>query len=131
VKLHLALVCDDARVAADGKLDIHGVFNELYAPGFPARQDRLVLVLVIEWAREDHGRFQFRVDLIAPDGKPSMTVQGHTDVDSRPADRPPPRTQLVMPLETVIFPAAGAYHFRVRAKGQDLEGPTLHLIRQG
>jgi hypothetical protein len=129
VRILLSILCDDARVAPDGKLDIHGVFHDLYAPGFPARQDRVVLVLVIEWGREDQGRFALRVDLIAPDGKPALTVNGHTDVDQRPADRSPARTQLVMPLETVIFPVAGAYRFRIRVKGQDHEGPTLHLLR--
>jgi hypothetical protein len=129
VKLLLSLLCDDARVTPDGKLDVHGVFHDLYAPGFPARQDRIVLVLVIEWERQDEGRFTFRVDLLAPDGRPSLTVNGHTDVDRRPLDRPPARAQLVMPLETVVFPAAGAYRFRVRVKGKELEGPTLHLMR--
>ena len=129
MRLLLALLCDDARVTPEGKLDIHGVFNDLYAPGFPARQDRMVLALVVEWAHEDAGRFAFRVDLVAPDGQPSLTVNGHTDVDQRPADRPPARTQLVMPLETVIFPTAGAYRFRIRVKGQDHEGPTLYLMR--
>ena len=39
-----AFICDDARVTHDGRLDLAGVFNELYAPAFPARQTRLVLV---------------------------------------------------------------------------------------
>ena len=129
MKLLLALLCDDARVTPDGKLDIHGLFNDLYAPGFPARQDGVVLVLVVEWAREDEGRFAFRVDLVAPDGKPSLTVNGHTDVDRRPDGRPPARTQLIMPLETVIFPVTGAYRFRIRVKGVDHDGPTLYLMR--
>ena len=129
MKVLLALLCDDATVTPEGKLDIHGVFNDLYAAGFPARQDRVVLVLVVEWEREDHGRFQFRVDLVAPDGKPSLTLNGHTDVDSRPAGRPPARTQLIMPLETVIFPVAGPYRFRIKVKGVQHEGPTLYLMR--
>jgi hypothetical protein len=130
VRLLLALLCDDASVSPEGKLDVHGIFNDLYAPGFPARQDRVMLVLTLEWAREDSGRFAFRVDLIAPSGRPTMTVDGHTDVDPRPQDGPPARTQLTMPLETVIFPAPGPYRFRVRVKGQELEGPTLYLIQR-
>lgn len=130
MKLLLALLCEDASVNSLGRLDIHGVLNDLSAPGFPARQDRMVLVLVIEWGGDDQGRFALRVDLIAPDGKPSVTVNGHTDVDRRAPGRPPARTQLVMPLETIIFPVAGAYSFRVRVKGQDMDGPTLHLQEQ-
>ncbi len=37
------LFCADAQAGPDGKLDIHGVFNELYAPDFPARISLLCL----------------------------------------------------------------------------------------
>ena len=98
MQLLLALVCDDAALNPEGKLDVHGVFNDLYAPGFPAKQEHMVLALVVEWDREDEGRFRFRVDLEDEDGKPTLSVEGYSDVDARPADRPPPRTRLVMPL---------------------------------
>lgn len=128
MNLLLALVCDDARPNPEGKLDVHGVFNDLFAPGFPAKQDRMVLVLVVEWDREDEGRHAFRLDLVDPDGRPNLTVDGHTDVDRRPPDRPPGRTRLIMPLEDVVFPRPGPYRFRVRVKGRELQGPTLHLM---
>lgn len=130
MELLLGLVCDDARTTDEGKLDVQGIFNDLYAPGFPAKQDRMVLVLAIEWDRRDQGRFQFRVDLNGPDGSPSLTVDGHTEVDRRPPERPPARTRLVMPLEDVIFPRAGKYRFEVRMKGETFPGPTLHLVEQ-
>ena len=130
MRLLLALVCDDARLSDDGKLDVHGVFNDLYAQAFPAKQDRMVLVLVVEWDRDDEGRYRFRVDLEDDEGKPTISVEGYSDVDRRPPDRPPPRTRLVMPLEDVVFPRAGAYTFQVRMKGERLPGPSLHLVAQ-
>lgn len=130
MELVLGLVCDDARATPEGKLDVQGVFNDLYAPGFPAKQDHMVLVLAMEWDRDDQGRFQFRVDLKGPDGRPSLTVDGHTEVDRRPPERPPARTRLVMPLEEVVFPEAGTYRFEVRMKGRTFEGPALHLVEQ-
>ena len=119
MQLLLALVCDDAGLNPEGKLDVHGVFNDLYAPGFPAKQDHMVLVVVVEWDREDEGRYRFRVDLEDDEGKPTLSVDGYSDVDRRPPHRPPPRTRLVMP---------GAYTFRIRIKGQTLRGPDLHLV---
>ena len=47
------LFCRDAGTGPDGKMDIHGVFNELLAPDFPAKQDRMVGQLEekeVEWA---------------------------------------------------------------------------------
>ncbi len=129
MRILLALVCDDAGINEEGKLDIHGAFNDLYAPGFPAKQARMVLVLVVEWDREDEGRHRFRLDLEDESGKATLSVEGYSDVDRRPAERPPPRTRLVMPLEEVVFPRPGEYSFRIRMKGQALPGPSLHLIQ--
>lgn len=126
--VQLALVCDDARMRPDGKMDVEGVFNDLAATGFPAKQDRMVLVTTIEWDRGEEGRTAFRVDLLGPDGRPSLTVDGHTDIDPRPADRPPPRTRLILPLEGVIFPRPGRYNFEIRVKGKKLRGPSLFLM---
>jgi hypothetical protein len=125
--LRFSAVCDDARATPDGKIDVHGVFHDLAAPGFPARQDRLVLVLVLEWDRSDHGRFRFKADLEDASGRPSLTVEGETEVHSPRADGPPARSQLIMPLDDVVFPRPGHYVFRVKVKGQTLEGPSLHL----
>lgn len=121
-------LCDHAAATPDGKVDQHGVFHDLYAPGFPARQDRMTLVLVLEWDRSDSGRYTFRVDVTGPGRRPVLTLEGQSEVTPRPADRPPPRTRLVMPLEDVVFPVAGRYEFRITAKGRTLRGPILYLI---
>lgn len=117
MNLVLSLVCDDARVRPDGKLDVTGVFNELYAPGFPAVQDRLVAVFVLEWERDVSGRRSFRADLVDDDGEKTLTIEGHTDVEARPEGRAPARTRIVMPLERVIFPHAGGYRFLLEVDG--------------
>ena len=127
MELIMALVCDRAH-AKDGKLDVHGVFNDLFAPGFPARQERMVLVLGIEWDRADEGRFAFKVDLLDPTGRPTLTLDGHTDVDRRTPTQPPARTRLIMPLMDVVFSRPGAYRFTVRIKGKELQGPPLHVM---
>lgn len=126
--LRFSAVCDDARPTPEGRLDLHGVYHDLAAPGFPARQDRLVLVLVLEWNREDHGRYLFKADLEDEDGGVSLTVEGETSVHMPAPGQPPARSQLIMPLEGVVFPHAGQYTFRVKVKGHTLEGPGIHLM---
>jgi len=126
--LRFSAICEDARPTPDGKLDVHGVYHDLAAPGFPARQDHLVLALVLEWDREDHGRYLFKADLEHEDGKVSVTVEGETEVHRPDATRPPARSQLIMPLEGIVFPRAGQYQFRVKVKGQTLDGPSLYLM---
>ncbi len=128
MRILASALCDHAAASAQGKLDMHGAFHDLYAPGFPARQERMVLVLVLEWDRTDSGRYTFRVDVTGPRGRPVLTVEGRSEVAPRPANRPPPRTRLVMPLEAVVFPESGRYEFRITAKGRKLRGPVLYLI---
>jgi hypothetical protein len=115
MELILALACDDARERPDGKLDIQGVFNELYAPGFPAMQDRMTVVFVVEWDRSEAGRIPLRADLVDEEDRKVLTIQGHTDVERRSADRAPAQTRLILPLQDVVFPRAGRYRFLLRA----------------
>ncbi len=128
MQLRFSAICEDARSTPDGKLDIHGVYHDLSAPGFPAKQERLVLVLVLEWDREDHGRYLFKADLEDAAGKPSLTVEGETEVHRPAPGSPPARSQLIMPLDGVVFPRAGQYQFRVKVKGQTFDGPSLYLM---
>jgi hypothetical protein len=123
------LFCTDAGTGPDGKLSIHGIFNELHAPDFPARQDKMVLVGIVEWQRDLQGRIPFTVDLTDPDGKAIFSIEGHTDVESRPPSKAPAKTHLILPLTDVMFPAPGHYRVRININGSELTGPSMHLIR--
>ncbi len=128
MRILASALCDDAVVRPDGKLDVSGVIHDLYAPGFPARQNRLTLVVVLEWDRTDTGPQEFRVDVRGPGGRTTMTVKGESQVIPRPPARPPPRMRLVLPLKDVVFHAPGRHRFDVTARGRRLRGPTLYLV---
>jgi len=119
--------CEHAHLRADGKLDVHGAFHDLAAPGFPAQQDEMVLVVALEWAAEDAGRYVFKVELTGDGVQPCFTINGETEVTARGPDGRPARSYLIMPLEEIVFPAPGAYRLEVKIKGQTLSGPPLHL----
>ena len=123
------LFCTEACDGPDGKLSIHGVFNELRAPDFPARQDNMVLVGIIEWPRDLEGRVPFHVDLNDPEGMAIFSIEGHTDVAARPPSQAPAKTQFILPMEKVMFPGPGHYRVRIDINGSDLAGPSMHLIR--
>lgn len=123
----ISFFCDDAQTGADGKLDATGIYNELYARSFPARQDRLCLVCVVQWQCEDDGRKQFTIDLNDPSGTSIFTVDGYTDITSRPRSRPPARTHLVLPMTNVVFPEPGVYRTMVELDGTTSSGAALYL----
>lgn len=127
MKVLYALICEDASTRPDGRVDVHGVFHQLYAPGFPAQQDRLVLAAAVEW-EEERGRIPFRIDLIDPVGSPALTISGHTDVGPRPPREAPQQTRIVMPLENVVFPVEGSYEFELVVEDDRRRLAPLHLI---
>lgn len=109
MNLILALACEDARARPDGRLDFVGVFDELQAPGFPAAQDRMTVVFIMEWPPGATGRQEFTADLVDAHDRKVLTIEGHTDVVQSSGRSP--RTQLIMPLERVVFPAPDDYRF--------------------
>jgi hypothetical protein len=123
------LFCADAKAGPDGKLDIHGVFNELYAPEFPARQDSMVLVGIVEWQRDLEGRIPFTVDLVDSEGMAIFSIEGHTDVDARPPSKAPAKSHFILPLQNVMFPVPGHYRVRININSSELAGPSMHLMR--
>ena len=127
MQLQLALVCDHVEETPEGKLDLKGVFNDLAAPGFPAKHD-MFLLLAVEWGRADQGRYEFQVDLLDPASESTMTIRGHSDVDLREPEQPPARTRIIMPLRDVVFPVAGQYRFQIQVKGRTHRGPSLFLV---
>lgn len=126
MQLLLSLVCDQATQDREGRLHVQGQYLDLYAPGFPAKHD-LTLVMVLEWSRGDHGRYNFTMELLDPDGAPSLKGEGHTEVSTADPNGPAPRTYYIQRLEDVVFPKPGAYRFRIQVKGRWTDGPVLYL----
>jgi hypothetical protein len=129
MRLLLSLACEHAEARPDGRLDITGIFDELQAPGFPAVQDRMTVVFVMEWSAEEQGRREFRADLVDVRERKVLTIEGHTDVAPRRGGRPP-RTQLIMPLERVIFPEPGEYRFMLDVEGSASPALSLRVTEQ-
>jgi hypothetical protein len=123
----LAVLCDDAHERPDGKLDLVGVFNELRAPGFPAVQDRMTVVFILAWTPEEAGRRPLRADLVDEAGEMLLTIQGHTEVPAADTSASRPVTRLIMPLERVVFPRAGHYHFRIVAGAHPQRACSLYV----
>lgn len=126
MNLLLSLACEDAHARPDGRLDFIGVFDELQAPGFPAAQDRMTVAFVMEWSEGQEGRQQFTADLVDADDRKVLTIEGHTDVGpSKGASRP--KTQLIMPLERVVFPHEGEYRFILTVAGRAIPAFSLNV----
>ena len=120
--------CMNAATTSDSRLDVEGIYNELYAPGFPAKQDALVMAGAIEWHRETKGAQKFTIHLVDPGDKPIFTIEGQTEVDARIEGRAPAKTHLIFPLENLVFVKPGRYRVVVALKDGELKGQSLYLL---
>ena len=86
--LNFTLICDDVRQEMGGKLSLMGLFENIYAPKFPAVHPRIAVLT--EWSG-GQGEFGIKMRILAPDGKTviretnsKMTLNGvnykHRDV---------------------------------------------------
>jgi uncharacterized protein DUF6941 len=129
MKLLYALVCEHASERPDGRLDVHGVFHQLYAPGFPAQQPRMTFAVAVEWEPHERGRIEFSIELLDPSGSPALSITGHTEVGEQQPMQGPPLTRVVTPLDNVVFPAEGTYTFDLVVNGVRQQLAPLHLIK--
>ena len=130
MKLTTTALCESARERPDGRLDLLGVFHELNAPGFPALQERMTAVFVIEWDDGESGEQPLRADMLAPNGRKVLTIEGHTEVSREPTAGGPPQTRLLMPLEQVVFPVAGLYEFELLAGGDVVRACSVRVLER-
>ncbi len=119
--------CHRAGSNDSGQLDMGGIFDELRAPSFPARQPRMRLAGLVSWNEGERGRVPFLIELLDPGGKAVFTIQGFSEVEEAPESAAPPRTQLNLPLEDVTFPEPGRYRVRLEVGGARVFGPSLYL----
>jgi hypothetical protein len=124
-----AVVCENAESRDDGRIDAYGIFHQLYAPAFPARQDQMVLVVNVEWTAAETGRNEFRIDLLDPSGSPAITISGHTDVGEPQEYDAPPQSRIIIPLEDVVFPIEGTYEFELHSRGERIGVAPLYLVK--
>jgi len=128
VKVLYSVIAEDAQLRHDGRMDVHGIFHELYAPGFPAKQDRLTLVTTIEWDATERGAIDFTVNLLDPQRAPALTINAQTQVEDQYAVHRPARTQMAIPIDGLVFPIAGSYEFQLTV-GEHTEPLTpIYLI---
>jgi hypothetical protein len=128
VKVLYSVIAEDAQLRHDGRMDVHGIFHELYARGFPARQDKLTLVITIEWSASERGAIDFSVNLLDPQRSPVLTINAQTQVEDEYAVHRPARTQMAIPIDGLVFPVAGTYEFALTV-GDTVEPLTpIYLV---
>lgn len=113
----LALLADAANVSREGKLNILGVFDAIYARQFPTVHPHMALVLRFEAGPAEKGTARHvEVQLVAADGRVLVNLPGHVNL-AHPGAGEPAVLDHVLSFTNTRFEAPGRYTLRVAVDG--------------
>jgi len=111
MKQLLILAADYANITGDGKLNVMGIFNDIYSFSFPARHSSMHLVAKLGAELGEYGQTRnFTVRLLEEDGNQIMDISGQFQVPKGERGRKP-EVNIVLELKDVVFPKPGLYQF--------------------
>ena len=133
MKVTLALLCDSANVAADGKLNILGQFSQIASPAFPCELPLMQLALRFEAQPSDAGaERELLIRLVNADGNRIGELGGLLTVPpfepSGDSSDGSTTLQTVVPLPNITFPEPGAYALHLLIDGEGYRSVGLDVI---
>lgn len=107
----LFLVADYANITREGKLNVMGIFNDIFAHSFPARHSSMHLVSILGAELGEYGQTRdFTVRLLDADGNPIFDLSGQFQVPRGGQGRKP-KVNLILELKDIVFPNEGIFQF--------------------
>jgi len=128
MKLDLALIADAATVDGAGKLNILGIFDQIAAQDFPARHERMCLVLRFTASPAETGEPSVDVIIRDPEGEEMARLSGTVGLGGFPGGEGV-RIPQVLHLDGFVFPAPGVYSMDVSIDGHIEESLALRVSR--
>lgn len=131
MKVALSVLADYANVSAEGKLNIMGVFQVIYAAQFPHVHPQMHLILTLEADASEMGnKKQLEIKLMGPDGAPVLGVGGEMEV---PKAGPFLGTAIglnhILGFQGVRFDKPGDYQFAVLVGGDHKQSIPLKVVQ--
>ncbi len=118
MNLDIAVLADAANVSREGKLNICGIFRNIFGPQLPVVWPSMVLAMQVTLNASEKGKAHtLGLLLVDPTNKP---VQQFPDVQFEvPGDAPGAFFTLpfVLNLSNMVFPALGVYRFALSLDG--------------
>jgi hypothetical protein len=127
LEVDLAVVADAANVSQEGKLNILGVFDTIWAREFPFRHAAMVFVLRVRADFTDQGTYDLEVRLMDADGGQLFKASGPLTVPTGIPGRPV-KPHVIMGLAGVTFHKPGDYSFEVVLGDQHLKSVPLFVM---
>ncbi len=128
MEIDLAVVADAANVSQEGKLNILGVFDTIWARELPFRHASMVFVLRARADFTEQGQHQLEVRLIDADGGQLFKAEGPLVVPGGVPGRAL-KPHVILGLAGVNFQKSGDYSFEVIVDDQHLKSVPLYVMQ--
>jgi hypothetical protein len=113
MELVTILAADYANVAQGGKLNVMGIFRNIYATSFPAQHASMVLIVKLAAELGEFGDERtLTIKLMDADGKELMRYTNPIQIP-HPAGGQRPEVNAILAMNGIVFPAPGRYQFSV------------------
>lgn len=116
----LALLADSANISQEGKLNVLGAFNTIYAPSFPVVHPAMVLVLQLMASPAEYGQTKkLKVTILDADANHIASFGGDLQVNTPDDLGAPNNDYSVIHIPPMPFPHAGDYAIYILIGGED------------
>jgi len=109
IQINAAMICDSA-ADDNGKLNLQGAFDTIFAPSFPATHPRCSIALRLTFAADQLKRHPVRIRFLQSDGSPLFSdVLTHLE----PKPPGPGALNLIANITELRLPGPGTYYVEV------------------
>lgn len=130
MEVGLALLADYANVTAEGKLNILGVFDTIFADRFPVIYPQLHLILQLEAHPAEAGaQKQVEIRLMTEDGRTALSISADMAFQRKNSSHPGEtmKTQQIIGFQNIRFEKPGTYQFAILVNGEARETVSLKV----
>ncbi len=112
--LLVLLSADYANIAEGGKLNVMGIFRNIYSTSFPARHPEMHLIIKMRASPAEYGQTRkITIKLMDDDAKTELVNFSRNIEIPRPVGRQQPEINQILKLRDIVFPEPGTYQFSV------------------
>lgn len=127
--VRVAVLADFASISEGGKLNILGIFTNIFAESVPAVHHQMQLVTAFEFDSSEAGNKNIKIELVEEDGKDIFSMSGVIRVDRDPNGRSTVINQMLN-FNNMVFPKFGNYEFRVLLEGLTVCNIPLSVLKK-
>lgn len=129
MEVRYTFICDCANISREGKLNVMGILNTIYAPQFPFAHPAMVYVAGIEARKSEAGKHQIRVNIVDADGHDiTSPLQGELNISPNVPLRS--THNVILNINNLKIQKPGTYSIELIIDNQHAQSNELHIVER-